>query len=1042
MAKEQRAISVAEFFEKNRHLLGFDNPMKALLIVVKEMVDNSLDACEEAGILPEITVKLKTVGEDRIKVSVQDNGPGIVKSQIPRIFGKLLYGSKFGKMVQGRGQQGIGVCMTPDTLVNLSDGRVKTIEDLVENEYNSKVFVTAPDLKLVPLDIKKFWKIPSPKKLIKIKTLGGREITLTPENPILVRKENGIDWKTADTLVPGDYISASRKINIKNNNRKIPILDLLEKKTIRADCYNFLSKILYKLRKKYGTWEKVSKKHNISVEKIKGWLKKSIRRRPTISELEALAKDAGFSESDLIKNVRRIGRLGTYVEIPEYVTKDLLWFAGVIAGDGNIQMKREDRWGINITLWNNNEEILKRFRNILKKLFSIEGRKIYHSKGRGMCIEFSSKIVSEILEKLGVPAGKKAKIFTIPEIIQKLPDKYLSSYIQGLFDAEGSVDMVRKNVSIMLTNTDVLRKLNLLLLRYGIFARFNRANRYYRIIISGQRNLKLFKKYINFGTKDKRNKLKIMIHSLRDEKSNIEVVPHMKETLKSVIEELGISYYQLKKPNIVSSIRQGCALNYSTLKDLSAALLKKCNNEIPLGIQEMLCLLDADITWLKVTDVKEIDPPYSHVYDITMKKGNNFLANGLVVHNSAALLYAQLTTGKPTIVRSSTGKGKVHELIIRMDTSKNEPQILKDELYDKKFPDHGTYIEMEIEGKYRKGSRSVDEYIKQTAIANPFAKIVYQVDKDKIVYPRVVSQLPKKAIPIKPHPHGVELGVFERIVKNTNARTIKACLMKDFSRVGSTLAEQVLKLSKIKPSTKPQDLTHQDIEKIWRQLQKSKIMNPPLICISPIGQDILEKSVKKDLKPEFTVAITRPPSVYRGNPFQIECCIGYGGELPPNAPAKIMRFANKVPLLYQSSSCAITKAIQKINWRPYHVEQQGGMPYGPIVIAVHMASVWIPYTSESKEAIDPYPEIEKEIKLAIQDCARKLQRYLAGRKRRQLEAKRKGLFEKYIPEVVNNLALLTGEKEAVIRKYLENLINKGVENGSEEETETIREEAS
>ncbi len=122
LAKKQREISVSEFFVKNRHLLGFDNPSKALLTTIKEAVDNSLDACEEAGILPELHVEVHdlaleamkrdaelTKGEGRFLVIVQDNGPGIVKAQVPKIFGKLLYGSKFHRYKQARGQQGIGI---------------------------------------------------------------------------------------------------------------------------------------------------------------------------------------------------------------------------------------------------------------------------------------------------------------------------------------------------------------------------------------------------------------------------------------------------------------------------------------------------------------------------------------------------------------------------------------------------------------------------------------------------------------------------------------------------------------------------------------------------------------------------------------------------------------------------------------------------------------------------------------------------------------------------------------------------------------------
>ena len=109
LATQQRSISVSEFFAKNRHLLGFDNKRKALLTTVKEAVDNSLDACEEAGHLPDVEVAITQVSEDRFQVTVRDNGPGIVKQQIPNVFGKLLYGSKFHRLKMSRGQQGIGI---------------------------------------------------------------------------------------------------------------------------------------------------------------------------------------------------------------------------------------------------------------------------------------------------------------------------------------------------------------------------------------------------------------------------------------------------------------------------------------------------------------------------------------------------------------------------------------------------------------------------------------------------------------------------------------------------------------------------------------------------------------------------------------------------------------------------------------------------------------------------------------------------------------------------------------------------------------------
>ncbi len=109
MANKIREISISEFFAKNRHLIGFDNPMKSLLTTVREAVDNALDAREEASILPAIKIAISEVKEGRYVIAIEDNGPGIIKSHLPNIFGKLLYGSKFHRLKQSRGQQGIGI---------------------------------------------------------------------------------------------------------------------------------------------------------------------------------------------------------------------------------------------------------------------------------------------------------------------------------------------------------------------------------------------------------------------------------------------------------------------------------------------------------------------------------------------------------------------------------------------------------------------------------------------------------------------------------------------------------------------------------------------------------------------------------------------------------------------------------------------------------------------------------------------------------------------------------------------------------------------
>ena len=191
---------------------------------------------------------------------------------------------------------------------------------------------------------------------------------------------------------------------------------------------------------------------------------------------------------------------------------------------------------------------------------------------------------------------------------------------------------------------------------------------------------------------------------------------------------------------------------------------------------------------------------------------------------------------------------------------------------------------------------------------------------------------------------------------------------------------------------------------LYKAIQSTKIMAPPSNCISPIGEKAILHGLYKQIKGDFYTAVTRPPAVYRGNPFVIEAGLAFGkgpeqaagkrgaADKGPslkarshdddNELARVIRYANRVPLLYQQSACATFKAVLDTSWRNYGVAQSSGaLPAGPMVIFVHMASVWVPFTSESKEAIADYDEISKEIKLALQECGRRLGVFLRRRER-------------------------------------------------------------
>lgn len=398
---------------------------------------------------------------------------------------------------------------------------------------------------------------------------------------------------------------------------------------------------------------------------------------------------------------------------------------------------------------------------------------------------------------------------------------------------------------------------------------------------------------------------------------------------------------------------------------------------------------------------------------------------GIGIHG--AVLYSQLTTGKPVKVKTGTGK-TIHVFELMIDVIKNEPHIVSHHKEKNPGKWHGVEIEMEVEGRYTEKYQSILQYIKQIAIANPYAHIIFDGPNGKVEFKRTVSELPKQPKEIKPHPYGVELGILRRMVATTKAKNIISFLTSDFSRIGRRSAEQICKLAKIEFGRKPQSLTAEETNRLHKAMQMVKLIAPPTDCLSPLEENLIIEGLKKELDAEYFIASTRPPTVYRGYPFQISVGLAYGGNLNPNQTCQLFRFANKVPLLYHQRGCAIAKAVTEVDWRRYGLSQStGALPVGPLAILVHFASVWVPFTSEGKQAIANYPEIVREIKLALQDAGRKLAKYVRQKRRARERFLRKQLFERYIPEIAQALAKLTDKDKKSILNKLEDMIKKKTE---------------
>lgn len=399
---------------------------------------------------------------------------------------------------------------------------------------------------------------------------------------------------------------------------------------------------------------------------------------------------------------------------------------------------------------------------------------------------------------------------------------------------------------------------------------------------------------------------------------------------------------------------------------------------------------------------------------------------------SAAGMYGQLTTGKPVAIISRTGpRAAAHFFEVQIDTKKNEPLVHENKQIEWDQP-QGTEVSLEVEGKYQKGRTSVDEWLEQTSIANPHVRLIYHTPEGETKeYPRTYHELPPPPREIKPHPYGIEFGMFLKMLQDTKSHSLSGFLGGDFCRVSTQLADEICKTAKLPLQSRPRDLKVHAAEILYQSLQSTKIMVPPTNCISPIGEKAILSGLYKQINGEFYTAVSRPPAVYRGNPFAIEAGLAYGTrpetqnkpheaampkaegehEEDDSELARVIRYANRVPLLYQQSACATFKAVLNTTWKNYGVTQsRGALPGGPMVIFVHMASVWVPFTSESKEAIADYDEIQKEITLALRECGRRLGLFVRRRERAASEYRRRNIFELYIGEVVEACDRLKGGK--------------------------------
>ncbi len=372
-----------------------------------------------------------------------------------------------------------------------------------------------------------------------------------------------------------------------------------------------------------------------------------------------------------------------------------------------------------------------------------------------------------------------------------------------------------------------------------------------------------------------------------------------------------------------------------------------------------------------------------------------------------AILYGQITTHKPVEIKSSTGTSKVYEYKLMIDIQRNRPIILDRRIRRNAERWRGTIVEYCLEGDFLRAMPKILEYLKQTAMVTPYAKIIFADPRGRLyLFTRATKKMPSPPTETLPHPYGVDVETIQRLIRLTECRNMLDFIQKHFLRVGENISNRFLDFAEIGKSKNPKRLKPHEIVRLVRMMKKFKHFLPPdASCLSPLGEELLKTGILKELKPEFTVVSQRKPSTYSGHPFIVETAIAYGGNIPKKDDILVYRFANRIPLLYDEASDVSVRVIRSINWRRYKVT-----PDMPIAILVHVCSTKVPYKTVGKEFIADRPEVKNEILNGIREVARRLQRFLTKREHVEKEKRRLTVFSKYLPKIAKFSTDLAGKK--------------------------------
>jgi DNA topoisomerase-6 subunit B len=751
LAESQRQISIAEFFEKNKHMLGFDSGARGLVTAVKEGVDNALDACEEAEIKPDVYVEITEVGE-YYKLVIEDNGPGITKEQAPKVFGKLLYGSRFHKREQS---------LTPDQRILIErDGGVESVPigRLCDAYLPGDGAGTAriPDDVRAPSfdrethemswqDVTHAIRHETDAATYEITTQTGRTTEVTGDHSVFTVDGDGETREVAASeLTAGDTILAPRRLP--ETEREVTEINLLDHLTAET----LADRELY-----VHGFDSDDVPDNVRSDEVE----QGCLPAETVKRLgwEDRASDRRL-QSCRTGGVSTSREAGDPVEVPVTVPvgEALMELLGSYLGAGH----GDDRQGCS-SLRAHEAELLETVETGATALGTeataaeTETTAVERDRDSTRGESFESPLALFVADICRSAAGDSC----VPQFVFDVAPAHRETFLRALHEGDGSDGRQSSELSHTTRSETVARQLSALWSSLGVVASSETTTS----SESGGEDTEL--------------------HRIVVDSADVVLDGH---------------------PERRTETGRRADERASTRVSESAGVHESSPRTVP----------ESDLCLLEVTDVTETEPP-EYVYDISVPGVNGDDENFVVANEgavcvknsrgqqgigiSAAVLYSQLTSGKPAKITSrpkGQSEAQYFELII--DTDTNEPEISVDETTTWDRP-HGTRIELEMEANMRARSQ-LHDYISQTAVVNPHARIELREPglEEPLKFERAPDQLsggdimPDETEEIKPHPHGVELGTLIKMLDATESYSISGFLQGEFTRVGKKSAESII----------------------------------------------------------------------------------------------------------------------------------------------------------------------------------------------------------------------------------------------------------